>query len=607
MAQIDRTEGLVDNSGTGIKGPCDVATTTNITLAGEQTIDGVTTANSRVLVLNQINPVDNGIYISDPGLWDRANDFDENADVSKGTLVAVTGGASQGNSIWQLTTANPIVVGTTGISFSISALNITLGTSSGSSLIGFIQSGTSAVLRTVQSKNRDIVNIKDFGGLVNGTTDDSAALVAAFAAHDTVRIGYGTCVLKNITIGTHKRLICEGTILKPAVGAQYILKLTGFKPSAEGFYIDGGSDNITHGRTTNAAVIVDDATYPTIDDADIVNVFGGILIKASTSETKGGKFSRIRFDTFDDRGILMLSNVNTCTFTDIRGYCGTIPSGGLEIPKAGVVGLQIASTGSTIAAGGHMIDNCDFEQCEFPFQFTDAQLVNVYDSFGDSSMTAGFQVTGASQYITFYNCFAGTCLKGFDVAGTSIVSIIGCETLFNGTVPPWGDPAAFYSAGSPFDISVSNTATVNIANSSWTGDRKLFVQSGATVNFLTPDYLYTASVTNIAAGATAYLGPQGQSASEVAGWIAPRDGVAMKLVTQQTAAPGGAETSTDTFRLAGSDSALAAVTTGGAFGATDSDMIFFTAGQQFSVKSVQSGGAAATTHRAVLTVAYFGN
>jgi hypothetical protein len=52
----------------------------------------------------------------------------------------------------------------------------------GSSLVGFIQSGTGAVATTVQTKLRESVSVKDFGAVGNGVADDTAAIQACFAA-----------------------------------------------------------------------------------------------------------------------------------------------------------------------------------------------------------------------------------------------------------------------------------------------------------------------------------------------------------------------------------------------------------------------------------------
>ena len=52
-------------------------------------------------------------------------------------------------------------------------------TGKGAALTGFIQSGTGAVARTVLTKERDIVSVKDFGAVGDGVTDDSAAFIAA--------------------------------------------------------------------------------------------------------------------------------------------------------------------------------------------------------------------------------------------------------------------------------------------------------------------------------------------------------------------------------------------------------------------------------------------
>jgi hypothetical protein len=109
----DRRFGV--NSEVAIKAPCKAATTANITLSGEQTIDGVSVVtDDRVLVKNQTTSSENGIYIANTSSWARATDWDGSRDVKKGTLVfAHSGTANQG--WWYVSTSDPIVPGTTSV------------------------------------------------------------------------------------------------------------------------------------------------------------------------------------------------------------------------------------------------------------------------------------------------------------------------------------------------------------------------------------------------------------------------------------------------------------------------------------------------------------
>ena len=100
-----------------IKQSCRVATTENITLSGEQTIDGISVVSGdRVLVKDQSNSANNGIYICSTGDWQRATDFDTGT-VSSGAFTFVEEGTQSENNGFVLSTPDPVTVGTTDLSF----------------------------------------------------------------------------------------------------------------------------------------------------------------------------------------------------------------------------------------------------------------------------------------------------------------------------------------------------------------------------------------------------------------------------------------------------------------------------------------------------------
>jgi len=100
-----------------------VATTANIVLSGIQTVDGVLLpVDSRVLVKDQTQAKDNGIYVVPAGgAWKRAQDADASVEVTPGLFVSVEKGTANGDSVWQLVTDAPIVLGTTALAFEMVA------------------------------------------------------------------------------------------------------------------------------------------------------------------------------------------------------------------------------------------------------------------------------------------------------------------------------------------------------------------------------------------------------------------------------------------------------------------------------------------------------
>jgi len=144
LFSAQKINALVSTVSSGIDIHAPVATSTeglnSITLSGEQTLNGVLTSSSRVLVMEQggdsITPhADNGIYVSSGVAWARATDMDADADLHNGLLTQVTDPASA-HYLHQyiVTTPDPIALGT---AFVFSELpNPVFGTTAGTTAEG---------------------------------------------------------------------------------------------------------------------------------------------------------------------------------------------------------------------------------------------------------------------------------------------------------------------------------------------------------------------------------------------------------------------------------------------------------------------------------------
>jgi hypothetical protein len=97
-------------------------TTANINLTGLGTQAGgdwsaALTEGDRILVKDQTAGNQNGIYVAAAGVWARATDADGNPEVTAGMTVTVTEGATLADTQYELATNDPIVVGTTALTF----------------------------------------------------------------------------------------------------------------------------------------------------------------------------------------------------------------------------------------------------------------------------------------------------------------------------------------------------------------------------------------------------------------------------------------------------------------------------------------------------------
>ena len=98
-----------------IKAPCIIETNANLTLSGEQTVNGVAVvAGNRVLVKDQTDASENGIYTVETSAWCRAGDWDGERDAVNGTLVIV---AAATYAIYRLNVSGTFTIGTSDATF----------------------------------------------------------------------------------------------------------------------------------------------------------------------------------------------------------------------------------------------------------------------------------------------------------------------------------------------------------------------------------------------------------------------------------------------------------------------------------------------------------
>ena len=119
VSAADPPIGTNPNPDLAIKAPARVATTgSNITLSCLQTIDGIAlAAGDRVFVKDQTDPTTNGLYNAATGPWTRTIDGNNNSQWSQGVMALVTQGNTNNFTLWIMTAANPITLGTTNLTW----------------------------------------------------------------------------------------------------------------------------------------------------------------------------------------------------------------------------------------------------------------------------------------------------------------------------------------------------------------------------------------------------------------------------------------------------------------------------------------------------------
>ena len=232
-AQDAATKNYVDGlvNGTDWKPSVRFAAVGNIPLSGLAAVDGPTApvAGDRILAGSQTTASQNGIYIAAVGAWTRAADAAVNSEVTTGLAVFVEEGTANAGKQFVLTTANPITVGTTALTFTQFGGGSTYTAGNGITLTG---SQFSVAVGT------GLVQIA--GGLKIDTTWVGQTAITTLGT-----VGTGTWQATVIGLaygGTGANLSgsADGTIFKKS-GTALVAAVAGTDYLAPGSSVDGGT------------------------------------------------------------------------------------------------------------------------------------------------------------------------------------------------------------------------------------------------------------------------------------------------------------------------------------------------------------------------------
>jgi hypothetical protein len=197
------TKGYVDGAAQGldIKNSVRVATTTNITLSGTQTVDSVVlVAGNRVLVKDQTNASQNGIYVVSASSWTRALDADDNGELTAGSFTFVEEGTLYHDTGWVISTNGEIVIGTDPMNWTQFSGAGQLTASDGVQLIGsnFSANVDNSTIAVVSGA----LKVKD--GLTLTTPN------IGVATGTSLNLGSGTIDSGNITVAANADITLSG-------------------------------------------------------------------------------------------------------------------------------------------------------------------------------------------------------------------------------------------------------------------------------------------------------------------------------------------------------------------------------------------------------------
>jgi len=309
--------------------------------------------------------------------------------------------------------------------------------------INFLQSGTGAVARTVDSKLKDTVSVKDFGAVGDGVANDTAAFNSAIATGKKVFIPDGTYSVADISVinGIHiEGNNADSTVLVLRTNSASIFLCTSLE---RGYFANFSvkAETVTGGFVFKQTDRSNYTAYVVFENIEVwksfLTAFYGFFIYTEWRNIRSGylgNYSGGQTHKFIDSNPAAYGQGNQTNFN--------------QVVRCQLFGANHANGAIDISYGANwLIDATDFEQCPTrALTVKGVQLVNITNSWIEIcsdptpiNIDASPAPNPQSVDLSIDNLFfaadsTNTCLVGGNTNWTTFTSFanIRCTTIPSG-------------------------------------------------------------------------------------------------------------------------------------------------------------------------------
>lgn len=277
--------------------------------------------------------------------------------------------------------------------------------SKGSSLVGFLQSGTGATARTLQAKNREFFSVKDFGAIGNGVADDTAAIQSALAA--LAAVGGGDLVFPP---GVYKVTSAISQVFPNSA----IVRVVGYGAKIDGTSVTGGSAGDTVLVTLGGSRLTSSALGADVSlGAEIITSAGtfgvqsnDILLVTSTDLRNPTRPTYYKGELVEVASVSG-TTINTSSPLHDAYAAATTTIHRLSMPSVSVEGIEIEMNANQIALAVEYSRSVSVSRVNVHgARYTNVLLRYCYGGNVDSCYLydAWYSGTGTSYNVSFASC-----------------------------------------------------------------------------------------------------------------------------------------------------------------------------------------------------------